>query len=481
MTVAAPPTTGSVDAGAPVLERAPGLSAPAVRGRRRRAAAVIGTHSVIDAFSFVIIAMIPSLVVMLGIPAHQKALLLGIGSVSSGLIQPVVAWFSDRFDTRMPGTIGFVVAVLAIANVGLVESFWQLAVVFSIGAAGVGAFHPPAAAAVGRLSGAKRSRYLALFFLFGMLGGMAGNVLTPRYVGHFATGADGAVDTRAGLFALRWMIIPGLISAAVLTLAIRRVGHRSSGSHAPHHAWDDAERRGRWRAVWLLYTSNILRFSVNMALVYLFTEWAAAHALRRSGAASMTEAIASGASNLNGTLQASMQMGMGGGGMVLGFVLGARFEKTVYWLIPMLGAMAISLLTFADAMPASVAAGVAHAGAVLAGIGFGSCIPLSMGLAQRMLPHRTSLASGMMLGGAWAFAFVGPMIAELVQNGLAAKENAPAWLLRSVAAMPEGLGGPLMNGLGLDAAFFATAGVLLAAGAISLGLPRDLMARTHRD
>ena len=67
------------------------MVSPAVKGRRQRATAVIGTHFVIDAFSFMIIAMIPSLVVMLNIPTHQKALLLGIGSVSSGLIQPVVA------------------------------------------------------------------------------------------------------------------------------------------------------------------------------------------------------------------------------------------------------------------------------------------------------------------------------------------------------------------------------------------------------
>jgi MFS family permease len=95
-------------------------------------------------------------------------------------------------------------------------------------------------------------------------------------------------------------------------------------------------------------------------------------------------------------------------------------------------------------------------GSVLAGAGFGACIPVSLGLAQRMLPHRTSLASGLMLGGAWAFAFAGPLVAEWVQNGL-------------------------MGGLGLDAAFFVTAGALFVAGMISLALPSELMARTHRD
>jgi MFS family permease len=128
-----------------------------------------------------------------------------------------------------------------------------------------------------------------------------------------------------------------------------------------------------------------------------------------------------------------------------------------------------------------VAAGVAVCGAVLGGIGFGACIPLSMGLAQRMLPHRTSLASGLMLGGAWAFAFVGPMLAELVQNGLSAKASAPGWLLRFAESLPAGPADALMNGLGLDVAFFATAGTLLLAGVITLALPRDLMLRTHRD
>jgi len=452
-----------------------------ITARRRRATAVIGTHFVIDAFSFMIIAMIPSLVVMLEIPAHQKALLLGLGSISSGLIQPIVAWFSDKLDTRLLGSLGFIVAVLAISNVGMVDSFWALAAVFAIGAMGVGAFHPPAAAAVGQLAGAQRSRYLAIFFLFGMLGGMAGNVLTPRYVDFFATGADGAVDTRSGLLALRWMILPGLASAAILTFAIRKVGHRSLAAGDAHRAWDAAERRARWRAVWLLYISNVLRFSVNMALVYLFTEWAVAHTLRAENAPILTEALGAKASSLNGILQASMQLGMGGGGMLLGFVLAARFEKLVFWAIPALGAIAIAALTRADAAPVEIAAALAIAGSVLSGFGFGACIPISMGVAQRMLPHRTSLASGLMLGGAWAFAFVGPVAAELVQNGLRSKPDAPAWSIRAAESLPASLGGPLLDGMGLDAAFYFTAGVLLIAGLISLGLPRDLMRRTHRD
>lgn len=437
---------------APLPPPAPGPAG--VTRPRVRAMATIGTHFVIDAFSFVIIALLPLLVVTLSLETRQKALLLGIGSVASGLIQPLVAWLSDRFDTRALGTLGLLVAVLAISHVGVVGSFWQLAVLFGVGAAGVGAFHPPAAAAVGRLAGARRSRYLALFFLFGMLGGMVGNVFTPRFVEAAARAGDGPIDIQRGLDALRWMMIPGLLCVAVLAVSIHRVGHRSHGPGGAHASWDRAELHARWGAVAVLYVSNMLRFTVNMALVYLFSEWAQRQTLQAAGAAAMNEALGARASELNGLLQGAMQVGMGGGGLVLGFLLASRFEKTVFWLIPTLGAVAIGAISLTDG--AAWAVPLALTGSVLAGAGFGACVPISMGLAQRMLPHRTSLASGLMLGGAWAFAFVGPLTAEWVQNGL-------------------------MGGLGLDAAFYVTAAALFVAGLITLALPRDLMARTHRD
>ena len=42
--------------------------------------------------------------------ASQTAWLLGIGSVSSGLSQPLSAWLSDRTDSRVYGPVGLVVA-----------------------------------------------------------------------------------------------------------------------------------------------------------------------------------------------------------------------------------------------------------------------------------------------------------------------------------------------------------------------------------
>ncbi len=411
---------------------------------RTRISTIVGIHAVCDYFSFVLISLLPLFATTLGLTTGQKAAIISIGTVCSGVIQPIVAWVSDRFDTRSLGTAGLLLAVASVACFGLAREFWHLAVLQGLAATGIGAFHPPAAAVVGRLAGPRRSLGMAVFFLFGMLGGMAGNVTAPRYVEMMARSGDAAPDYNAGLLSLAWLAIPGVIACAVLAWASHKTPHRHHAAHDHHTSLPANERRKRWGAVAVLYFANVIRFSVNLALVYLFNEWAEAHTRGRAGVTQLTEALGAEASQLNGFLQASMQLGMGGMGLVLGFTLARRFEKWAFVGFPLIGAGVISLMPFAEdsGNPVWVALGLS----VLSGVGFGSVIPISMAVAQRLLPHRTSLASGMMLGGAWAFAFIGPMVAEAVHTG------------RS-----------------LEAAFWVTAGMLALAGVICLALPGRLL------
>jgi hypothetical protein len=67
---------------------------------------------------------------------------------------------------------------------------------------------------------------------------------------------------------------------------------------------------------------------------------------------------------------------------------------------------------------------------------------VTLSMAQRLLPHRTGLASGLMLGGAWVWGALGPFAAS-----------------------------GLREGLGLGGAFVAVGGLLLAAGLVAGVLP----------
>jgi MFS family permease len=452
--------------GVPRVAEAAGAGEGSDRGvdrARARIGAVVVAHTVVDYVSFMPIALMPLLVTRLELTTGQKALLLGMSSVCSGAVQPLAAWIEDRLNTRALSMAGMALAGATLPFLGRVGSFEGLMLLWALGAAGVGAFHPGCAAAVGRLAGSKRTLGAAVFFVFGMLGGILGNITTPTVVEWFARpgGRDGPADYSRGLHGLVWFVLPTALTLAGVVWAIARVSHgvskgvsqgvsagvgpdpsaATSGAGGAGCA-EPATVRDRWGVVWVLYVGNVLRFTVNTALVYLFVEWSTARARTLAGTTGLTEAQAASASVVNGGLQAAMQVGMGMLGLAFGFVLARRHEKAAFVAVPMLGALAIAGMPLIDPVSAS-ASWWALAVSVAAGAGFGGLVPASLSLAQRMLPHRTSLASGMMLGGAWAFAVVGPSGARAI-----------------------------VDAGGLAWGFWVTAIVLALAGVVSVALPR---------
>lgn len=442
---------------------------PVVPHQRARLWIPIAAHSVTDFLSFVPIALMPLLAFRLGMDNDQRALLLSTGAFVSGGIQPLVAWINDKFDTRSTGTIGLVLAALAIGGLGYTDTFLQLLVLFTIGVAGVGAFHPAAASIVGQLAGKRRSTMLSVFFLFGMIGGISGNVLSPYYVNFMgsipaveqtidgltfddpATAQQAAQATGTGLRALAWFIPPALLSAAVLWWAISKAPHRHNGAKDLHNSLTSDERRLRLRAFWILYAGNAIRFITNQMLFYLVIEWSIRLVKRHAEAETLTEALGQQASEINGPLLGAMQVGMGFGALSLGVFLRAKYEKTAFIIIPLIGSVAIACTPLADAfMERGVLTTAAIAGVltIIAGFGFGSLVPVALSLGQRLLPHRTAFASGMLLGGAWCTAIVGPLIVREIHKGI--DEN-------------------------LEAGFYVTAATLLIASLLAIALPGRLI------
>ncbi len=402
---------------------------------RARLAAVCVSHAVVDLFSALVVPILSVLEGRLNLDAKQGAFLIGAGSLCSGAIQPLVAWLSDRYDTRLLGTIGFAFAVLAVGCVGFARDYTDLLILQLVGTAGIGAFHPVSAAAVGHLSGRRRSPGVAMFFTAGMAGGITGFWGAPWFVHTF------------GVPAYAWLIPGGLLCVVLLAWATHGVTHRHHAARDLHAALPAAERRSRWLAIGVLYAGNALRFTANMALVYLLVRWAEEQVLTRAGASGLDAAMRSAASQINGPLQAGMAIGMGVSGLAAGLAR-THHETMLLVTVPVLGAVAAALFPHAGHSAAYLLA-------ALAGVGYAGVIPITIALAQRLLPHRTGLASGLMMGGAWAVAAAGPPLAQ--------------WI-----ASPEGLN------LGLVGAFYAVAGLLLVSGLLGLALPGSLIERSAR-
>lgn len=433
MTTAAPISPPATDAATP--------DGPVISMRPVRFGATIATHTVVDFFSFLFIPIMSVLEGRLTMTPAQGAAIIAAGSVCSGFVQPLAAWLGDRFDTRLLGPAAFAMAVVAISLVGYAKSFEHLLAIQIIGTIGIGAFHPTAAAAVGQLAGRRRSLGVSLFFVAGMLGGVSSNMLSPQLAKHL------------GLTRYVWLMIPGLLAVALMVWAIARVPHRHHDAHAQRASWSAGESRERWGAVALLYAGNVLRFTVNMMMVQLLIRWCEQLALSRAGLTELTEAVRQSASTINGPMQGAMQIGMAAGGLSAGAFLRKHHERRALVVVPIVGALAIIAFPHAGAIAEGLAApgvlsALAFVLAMATGVGYAGTVPVTIALAQRLLPHRTGLASGLMLGGAWGFAAVGPPLAQ--------------WLIGAV---------------GLTPAFLVTAALLAAAGLLSLALPGRLLAR----
>ncbi|MGI9014636.1 MAG: MFS transporter [Phycisphaerales bacterium] len=367
----------------------------------RRMMTVIAAHSAVDVYS----AYLPPILLILSNRASltdaQAAWLLGTGSLASGLSQPISAWISDHLDSRAFATIGLVIGAVCLSLLGLATSFVTLFGLYALGTLGVGIFHPVAAATTGQLAErslrGNRALGLSLFFVAGMIGGISGSLIAPWLTAQ-----------NHGFIWLGLTMIPGLVLAALLHRAIQKTPHRHV--HDPDHAIAEAdpvpiEHGIRWIMVGALWLGNAVRFTVNMALVYLVVRYA--EAITAAAHPEMTKRVevVEAAAPLGGRLLAMLLVGMAIGGLSSGALIKRGRERLPLLLTPLLCAPAVALLPRYGVAWAQVIA-------VVAGIGFASMVPVSLGVAQRLLPHRTSLASSLMLGGAWFVAAIGPRLAE---------------------------------------------------------------------
>jgi len=395
-----------------------------------RAGAIVASHAMVDVYAAFVGPLLLVLQVRCNLTAVQTASLMGVGSISSGVSQPIAAWLSDRWDSRAAGAFGLALASVCLSCIGLATDFTSLMALYVAGNIGVGMFHPTGAASMGHLAGARRSLGVSLFHVAGMIGGITGSIFVTRI-----TALHGGFDL------LRWAMVPGLLCALWLHFAIRHAPHR-------HHAhreltFNREEIAQRWRMVSLLFLVNATRFTVNMALAYLLLRWVE-RVMTMENPMWSAKAVADAGAPINGNLNALMLAGMAVGGVSASWIIKPGREKWPMVLLPLVFAPIIVLYPFAGIK-------VGYLMAVLSGIGFAAMIPLTISLAQRLLPHRTTLASGLMMGGAWAIAYLGPGGAEWCMGRL---------------------------GLSLETTFLLTAILLVVSGLICIPLSNRLLRET---
>jgi MFS transporter, FSR family, fosmidomycin resistance protein len=398
------------------------------------------SHAVIDIYPIFFASLSLALKERLGMDNFQIALMFATGPIVSGLPQAFFAWATDKLDSRVFAWLGLLIGAVCICSIGFAQNFWQLWALQVIGLLGTGAYHPIGAALAGQLGGQVRARSghnagrafgVSVFYTAGMVGGFLGAVLCTR------------INKEFGMVHLAWLMIPGFVLTWAIWAATHKMGHRQAGHRAHHASIEPDEARARWRTVWLLFIGNVSRFTVNTALPVLFMVWAESRIPDDPDAAS----------KLNGDLLAALTVGMGIFGISAGRLTPIGREKKSMAILTVLGAGAIAVCGYAGTHMGVWAMFVA---AGLSSLGFAAIIPTTISLAQRLLPGRTGLASGLMLGSSWGLSFTAPWLAE--------------WFLGSkldvAHTLPPGV---------IDFAFVGFAGLMIVALVTSLMMPTWLL------
>jgi MFS family permease len=195
----------------------------------------------------------------------------------------------------------------------------------------------------------------------------------------------------------------------------------------------------------LLFVGNVARFTVNTGLPVLFAVWAE----------SRLPDNVTRATNLNGSMIAALTVGMGVFGLLASRLTPQGKEKGVMIALSLIGAATVGLCGYVGTWLGHWAIIVMSG---LTALGFAAVIPTTISLAQRLLPGRTGLASGLMLGTSWGLSAGAPLMA--------------VWFL----------GSDLKNAFQLDparidAAFLGFAALLVIAAVLAAFMPGPLLRR----
>lgn len=161
-------------------------------------------HSLNDLYSNYIPALLPFLVISLGVNATKAAILVSAFSLTSSFAQPIFGYFLDRQGIRWLVHVGTLWMAVWLSLSGYITQFPLLVMICALAGLGTAAFHPQASTMISVISKQKRAILLSLFIAFGNIGFALSLLVLPPFFEHF------------GLKATLFTIIPGIIVAVLL-------------------------------------------------------------------------------------------------------------------------------------------------------------------------------------------------------------------------------------------------------------------------
>lgn len=345
-------------------------------------------HFVMDSYSSFIFQLLPLLTTKLHLTAAQVGLIPPTLTIASSLMQPVYGIISDRYLKRSMAVFGPLIAAVFLSLLGTASSLPMLMVFVILGGIGVGMFHPQGAALVSRAasnddqagSSKHQGLVMSVFSSTGTVGYALGPVLIAAAISVF------------GLERSWYTMVWGVAMWVLMLRFCPSLEKREKASDAP--SLPDA-LRAALGPLTLLYFAVVLRSAVSVSVqTYL------PFALKTSGLTEVERSYV-----LAGFLF------FGGVGGFFGGALADRLGARRVSLVAMLLATPLLLAAFSlSGMPSYI---LLLAGGTVLNLP----IPISVVMAQRLVPGGASTVSALMMGFAWgAGALLTPLAGVLSEH-----------------------------------------------------------------
>ncbi len=325
--------------------------------------AITLVHFTGDFFSSFIIPLLPLFVDKFGLTLVQVGLVTGVSRVLAFIVQPLVGYFADRYQTRLFALGGLFLVVLFVPLTGVAPWFWLFLVLVALASIGSSMFHPTCAGMVPDYSGHKPGLSMSLFNTGGTLSFGVGPIFITWYVGAY------------GLDAMPW--VTGLGLAVLIYLlgvlpAPRGEGLRDQGFlGSMRDAFGDA-----WRPILVLWFIMVLRsFTGQSFLTFLPVLFA------REGYSLVSVGIMISLFTVGGALS----------GILAGHLSDRIGFRKIFYVTHGLSTPVFILML-------NVTGNWVHAGAFLAGFLVLATLPLGVLMAQEMAPKGKSMVSSLMMG-----------------------------------------------------------------------------------
>ena len=157
-------------------------------------------HFTGDFYSSFFTPLLPAFVDKLGLTLAQVGLITGLVRFLSFIVQPVVGYMSDRYESRSFVFIGLFLAFFCIPFSGLATNFGLLLLVLCLGSIGSSMFHPATTGMVPLYSGNKTGFCLSIYNTVGTLAFGLAPVFITWYVAKY------------GLESMPYTLILGLVA-----------------------------------------------------------------------------------------------------------------------------------------------------------------------------------------------------------------------------------------------------------------------------